>query len=340
MRKNENLSRSLKRICTICLLTLILIDNICYAKVMPKSAKKNEVQKESIVQSKYSDIAIREYKNLENSILKNKNCSNIQEYIDKCLVNMVGQGAEWEVILFYKMYGNTLDYSKYKNALDYYVKNKKISSEVTMQLIALSYLCVEPANAYLDDVCDMTIGKYGIMSFIFGLHLLNNGLVSTKWTKDMVINKLIDMMDVNNGYSYMGNETDIDVTSMVIQAMAPYYYVDEKVKKHIDKNIDLISKKQLSDGSFLNSGMANSESLSQVVLMASCMNIDLERDNRFIKNDINIYKVLDKFKTKDGLYSHILDGENNTLSTMQAFYSLGSMTLNKTNNTNLFKIRY
>ncbi len=306
---------------------------------MPKSIKKNEVQKENIIQNEHSDVVIREYKNVENNILKNKNCSNLQKYIDKYLVDIVGQGAEWEIILFYQMYGDNLDYSKYKNALDNYVKNKKISSEVTMQLIALSYLCVDPTNVYLNDVCDKTIGEYGIMSFIFGLHLLNNGLASVKWDKNMVIDKLIDMMDVNNGYSYMGNETDIDVTSMVLQVMVSYYSINEKVKEHIDKNIDKISKKQLTDGNFLNGGMENSESLSQVILMASCMNIDLEKDNRFIKNNINIYDALEKYKTKDGLYSHILDGENNTLSTMQAFYSLGSMVLNKTKDINLFRIR-
>ncbi len=62
----------------------------------------------------------------------------------------------------------------------------------------------------------------------------------------------------DGGWALDGNATDVDMTAMAIQALAPYYNKSNKtVKDAVDTALAWLSTKQNSDGGFSSWGKAN-----------------------------------------------------------------------------------
>ena len=114
-------------------------------------------------------------------------------------------------------------------------------------------------SKYIADNLDTSIGKQGIMSLIFGLHALNNGIVSEIHTVTSLTEEILSKQLPDGSFGINGKTGDIDTTAMAIQALAPYYN-DEKVKTAIDKSIDFLSSKQQENGGFVMYGVNNPES--------------------------------------------------------------------------------
>ncbi|MBO4390638.1 MAG: DUF4430 domain-containing protein [Lachnospiraceae bacterium] len=107
----------------------------------------------------------------------------------------------------------------------------------------------------------------------------------TQATREALIDYIASCELENGGFDYTGTaETaDPDMTSMVLYALAPYSD-QAKVKEIIDRCVDLLSKAQGEDGSFVSWGSANSNSTAQVIIALCSLGIDPAEDARFIKN--------------------------------------------------------
>ena len=68
-------------------------------------------------------------------------------------------------------------------------------------------------------------------------------------------------------------------------------------------------------------GDVSSESISQVIVALSSLDIDCKKDKRFIKNSNDLISNLYKYKTKSG-FKHIIDGETDPMATDQSLYAL------------------
>ncbi len=277
-----------------CIVTVLLL-------VFSVSAEEQSVIYENIVKYKLAECG----------------AENVQEWIDTDLTENAGVSSEWYAIALTK--GGEYDFSVYKSALENYVRNNNVRSATSRQKYALALLSVGSNSDYIAETMENSIGEQGIMSYIYGLHLLNNGCTSTKHTVESVTEQILSMQFEDGGWAVMGEYGDPDVTAMAIQALAPYYGNDEAVMQAVDKAVQFLSDKQLACGGYKSMGIETAESISQVIMALSALDIDVETDSRFIKNGNTLFGALENFRLSDGSYCHEIGGESNHTATVQAF---------------------
>ncbi len=265
-----------------------------------------------------------EAENVLDGILSNNGIyeKNIQSWIDGYLCENPATGAEWYVISL-SQYGK-FDFSKYEKSLLLYLENNKISSASSRLKFALCLSATGSTNKYISETIDNSIGKQGIMSWIFGLHLLNNGYKSESYTVGEIVDKIVSLQCENGGWSVIGNHADADATAMAIQAISPYYKRDCDVETAINKGISALSNMQLDDGDFASYGVPNAESTAQVIIALSSLGIDCTSDARFIKNGKNPFDGIGKYEIESGGFGHKNNSEKSEVATVQAFMAMVS----------------
>ncbi len=145
--------------------------------------------------------------------------------------------------------------------------------------------------------------------------------VKHQTTREGLIDHILDNQCSDGGWDLNGESANPDLTGMAIQALAPYYSSDEKVRLAVDKALELISANQNNDGSFLGSGENTPESCAQIITALSALNIDCNSDSRFIKNNRSIADSLMSFSVNGG-FVHTMGGGYNQMSTEQGYYAL------------------
>ncbi|MBO4685637.1 MAG: DUF4430 domain-containing protein [Lachnospiraceae bacterium] len=192
------------------------------------------------------------------------------------------------------------------------------------------------------------VGSQGIMSLVFGLHLQNNGLLLPGLTAEETVREILALQLPDGGWAISGQYGDVDVTSMVLQALAPYCKAakspaagsgasdrviagdidsspDSSVVSDacaaIDRALTLLSERQLSSGGFQSYGAANCESCAQVLVALSACGIDAASDPRFLKDGRSLFDAIASFRLPDGSFRHIATGESNLTATQQVFYA-------------------
>ena len=194
----------------------------------------------------------------------------------------------------------------------------------TRQKYALMLLACGYENEYCDTVIDETVGKQGIMSLVFALHLLNNGRKSETYTAMQLAGHIASLALENGGWALMGSSADTDVTAMVIQALAPFYKTDNAVKVSIDTALDVLTERQGESGAFTGFGGENAETTAQVIIALNSLGSDFITDSRFIKNGNTAFDGLKRFELADGTFSHAVGGEYDVGATAQAYCALVS----------------
>ncbi len=265
--------------------------------------------------------AITEVGEIKNDILSynitKSGASSKEAWLKDYFPTCISIDAEWYAMCLSKNGEN--DLTAYKNALESYVQEKEINSASTREKFALSLLAVGSKSEYISDTLNNSLGEQGIMSYVFGLHLLNNGVVHSDFTVSDVIEKIISLQLQNGGWAVRGDVFDVDVTAMTIQALAPYYNIYDDVTESVDSAIAILSSKQLERGDFSSYGVSNPESASQVIIALCSLNIDPFTDERFIKNGNTLLDGILKFRLSDGSFSHVENGESNVNATAQVF---------------------
>lgn len=248
--------------------------------------------------------------------LHKSSSNSVQEWIDGELTDNAGLGSEWYVIALAN-YGN-YDFSGYTTALNTYLSENDVYSASSRLKYTLAYIaCGDETNPYIKKTVEKSISEQGIMSLIFGLHIINNGFQSDLYSSSGLIEELLSMQLDDGGWAISGKYGDIDVTAMTIQALSPYYRRDSSTKNAVDKGLDFLSARQNDDGSYSSFGISNPESISQVIIALSSLGIDFEADGRFIKNGNTVFDGVDRFRLPDGSYCHKNGGESNSTATVQ-----------------------
>lgn len=253
---------------------------------------------------------------------KHGNANDIQGWITGSLTQSAGAGSEWYVLALSQS-GKNYDFSTYRTALKQYLAKNSVDSATSRQKYALCLAATGSTDNYISEVMENSIGQQGIMSWIYGLHLLNNGYVSTTATKESVLREILSWQAKDGGWALAKQAAsgDVDITAMAVQALAPYYKKDISVTKAIDKALNLLSGRQLERGDFQSYGKANPESTAQVLTALSALGIDGLADSRFMKNGNTLLDGLKKFAS-DGGFCHEEGGAVNESATVQTFYSL------------------
>lgn len=259
--------------------------------------------------------------------------SSIQALIDGSLTSSAGS-SEWYVIAL-SQYGN-YDFSSYESALLKYLSENSVSSASSRQKYALALIAVGSTDSYIYDTLNDSIGKQGVMSWIFGLHLLNNGYSSNDYSLSAVKQKLLSLQLSDGGWAVTGSNGDVDVTAMAIQALAPYYESDSSVEAAVDNALSLLSDRQKDSGDYASYGVNNPESTAQVLVALSSLGIDAENDERFIKNGNTLFDGIRLYQLSDGSFCHKLGGSSNANATVQVFYSMISYLRMKNGQSSLY----
>lgn len=196
-------------------------------------------------------------------------------------------------------------------------------------------------------------GTQGINGWIWGLIALDTGYYEipsdAKYSRSDFIVEILKMQltDGVNGNEYggwvlggYGSRSDVDITAMAIQALAPYYnddtvytytndcsgkQVSKTVRQCVDEALECISAMMSGNGGFTSWGTNNVESIAQVVVALCSLGINPAEDTRFItaKGNTLLDGILE-FKLSDGGFCHVADGSWNSMANDQAAYALVS----------------
>ena len=246
-----------------------------------------------------------------------------------------GNGEEWYVMTLAQT-RDDINYAVYRKALGEYIQNNEIPGATQRQKVALTFISVGGDKEIIKDVVDETVGKLGTMSYVYGLHLLNNGAPSALYTAEDLVDAILDMQKAEGGWAIMGDYADVDTSAMTIQALAPFYDKDPRVRTAVDRAFSLLGQKQLDDGSYFSFGSPNPEGTAQILLALACIGQDGAKDERFIKNGNTLVDGILLFKTEEGTFSHTMGDPADKTTTGQVMYCSAGYTMMKNGEGSLF----
>lgn len=267
-------------------------------------------------------------------------------------------GGEWLVIGLAR--NNTISesfVSGYRTNIESFVEevgSSKLSSTKSTDnsrvILALSSLGIDARNIAGYDLTEPYadleyIEGQGLNGPVFTLIALDtfnyeipvDSTVSEQTTREKLIDYILENAVENGGWTFWGTTADPDMTGMAIQALAPYYNKNEKVKAAVDKALDVLSDMQDENGGYASWGTVNSESCAQVITALASLGIDPSKDSRFIKNNKSVVDALLSFGCENG-FMHTADSGYNQMATEQAFYALVSYKRVASGNTSLYNM--
>ena len=142
-------------------------------------------------------------------------------------------------------------------------------------------------------------------------------------TRERYVEHILANQLADGGWNLAGEESDVDLTAMALQALAPYRE-QTAVQQTVDRGLAFLSQKQDAQGGYSCSGVETSESVSQVITALTGLGVSLE-DDRFVKNGRTLVDRLLDYRLENGAFAHTPDGGENFMATEQAFYALVSV---------------
>lgn len=249
--------------------------------------------------------------------MKSAGVGSLRQYAGETLAAEAGKSAEWYVIALAQS-GEQLDFSAYYSSLKAYIRENENISAVTKQKLALCLVAVGArSDEFLSSAADETIGKEGVMSLVFGLHLLKNGCESKVHTPESVAETIVGMQLSDGGWAVTGKVSDADVTAMVLQSLAGLNEKNAAVTQAVEKALTLLSEAQLPGGDFQSFGVPNAESTAQAAVALASLGIDPFADARFVKNGNSVLDGILKYRLPDGSFSHTEGGAYSSTATVQ-----------------------
>lgn len=252
--------------------------------------------------------------------LKENGADDVQQWIDGALCAGAGRKSEWFILALVRS-GAEYDFSRYAAALQGYIEENSVSGATARERIALTFAAIGYDSNYIEEAAENSIGEQGLMSCVYGLHLINAG-VSCPKTAQEVISAIAREQLPDGGWAVTGENADPDTTAMVLQAMAQY---SDEYSEMIEPALDYLSAAQHADGGYSSFGTACPESAAQVLIALTAMGIDPLGDARFIKNGNTVVDGILKYRLPDGGFCHEAGGEANQTAAMQSLMALTAL---------------
>ncbi|EJQ97233.1 DUF4430 domain-containing protein [Bacillus cereus] len=145
--------------------------------------------------------------------------------------------------------------------------------------------------------------------------------VEAKWNRAALVQALLQAQHTDGGWTYDSSSSkesasNVDVTSMVLAALAPYQE-QQDVKPAIQKAVDYLYKQQLGNGGFAADGQENSNSTAQAIIGLSLVkDVDHNRLNKAVQNLMSYQLPNGEFKWLPS------DQKGSGMATEQAFLAL------------------
>lgn len=246
---------------------------------------------------------------------------SLQSWLNGALCKQAGSSAEWYVLAL-RQNTQGLDYSAYADALQQYVEiTPPASASSQLKLALLLTACGRADHPFVAAARAEDIGRQGVMSWIYGLHLLNN-LPDTAGEIDQAVASLLSLQLADGGWAVMGAQSDADVTAMALQALAPTLANHSDAQAAADRALALLSAMQADTGDYRSMGTSNCESAAQVIIALCALGIDPLTDARFIKNGYSVLDAMLRYQLEDNAFAHTAGGDKNNMATVQALSAL------------------
>ena len=117
---------------------------------------------------------------------------------------------------------------------------------------------------------------------------------SKQTTRQALVSYLLDAEitdedgNKSGGWNYdtASKEADVDMSAMVLQALAPYYDSSSDVKAACDRTLERLSGIQKESGAFESWGSENASSTAEVIVALTALGVDVDGDQRFKRTEI------------------------------------------------------
>lgn len=249
---------------------------------------------------------------------------SVQAFVNTAVAENPAAGFEFYLLALKKLDAD-LDFSRYGESLAEYVETHKITSAATRKKMALVLIASGKENhPFVNEVRNEELQGQGIMSYVFALHLLNNGVSLRGYTAERLVQMLLALLLDDGGWALSGKVSDVDVTAMVLQALAPHKE-KEDVKEAVDRALVRLASLQKPDGDFASYGVTNPESTAQVMMALVSLGIDPMQDPRFVQGENNLLDGMMKYRLADASFCHTEGGAFNQNATVQVFCALTAL---------------
>ncbi|MCR5431854.1 MAG: DUF4430 domain-containing protein [Lachnospiraceae bacterium] len=253
--------------------------------------------------------------------------ASVQEWADGAIRDGAGADSDAYAYALYRL--GMADVSSYLDSLEKYLDENTVRSASTRLKYALCLCMKDSEHEYVKKTVDDSIGQLGIMSFVYGLHLANNGAVGSAYTPEQIALEILALQHPDGGWSVMGQNGDVDVTAMVLQALAGIGDGSDSsrpaaIEIAADRAVRFLSQKQNGDGGFSGFGNENAESTAQVLIALSSLGIDAAGDPAFEKNGKTVIDGILKYRLEDGTFAHVEGGDSDSSATSQVFTAMAS----------------
>ncbi|MHC6181188.1 cell wall-binding repeat-containing protein [Clostridium sp. JNZ X4-2] len=273
--------------------------------------------------------------------------SSLSSAINKILSD--GNLDDWQALAVAR-YGAAVPSSYLTNLAENITSENGVLSQPTdyeRTTLALMAVGQDPTNFQgynlIEKIYNNTgMDDQGINAYVFALTALDSGSFEipegSVWTRDKLIDKVLENRTADNGWDYAGDSADPDMTGMALTALAPYKDKAE-VKDAVDKAVDKLSSMQDSDGGFSSWKVSNSESISQVIIGLCANGID-PSSAAFTKNGKTPVDALLSYEVSGGGFSHTKGTGYNAMATEQAAQALEAYNMFKQNTgTGIYKFK-
>lgn len=145
-----------------------------------------------------------------------------------------------------------------------------------------------------------------------------------KWTREAIVNKLLTYQNTSDGgFGLFDNQTtSVDMTAIVVQAIAPYKSQNAAVAQAADLSVQYFKNKMSANYDF----DSNSNTTAVVVLALTSLGIDPANEaNGFGTADNNVITALYGYRVVNGAgYTYMLGGNANAYATVQAMQAFNA----------------
>lgn len=243
--------------------------------------------------------------------------------------------------------GSEEDYKSYLQDLERYVENCYAHSggldevkATTYHRIALVVLSLggdpESFGTKNDDttinlIADGTyafagssIGIQGLNGWIYSLLVLDASSAAVpdhaRFTREDMIEAIITAQEPDGGFGLIKGESDVDITAMALQALAPY---QNDYPEAVEAGLSYLASAMNDNCRFDAYGEESAESSAQVILALCALGMDPDDDSRFRRGGQTLLTGLDTFRQGDGTYGHTKEEtQGNLLATAQTLLAL------------------
>ena len=207
-------------------------------------------------------------------------------------------------------------------------------------------------------------GKQGINGYIWALLTADAGNweapADAEWNREAFITALLERQLADGGFGLiLTDDSDVDLTSMTLTALAPYGDSDKTyiftsavtkeevtttVKEASEKAFACLAELENEDGTMMTYDTPTSESTSWAIMALCAWGRDPETDAQFIKNGKTLVDGQVSFRLADGSIVHANSGEyaeteGNNMAGYQALYGLEALYRLKTGGSRIFDMK-